>query len=268
MARRKRSAVRSLGARLGRSGGALISREVGVLTHAIAFNFLLCLFPLLVVLYAVASELPSGRRAQALLVVALAEYIPFAEAEMTRALQGLAQMAGRLELLSLLLIVWGSSGIFLPVEMVLNRAWGGRGPRSFVLSKILAFIMTLVGGLVVLISVLIAVSARSWGKEWPLVATWSVKGSAFVLTLVLFFLVYRLVPGGPVSGTVALRAALWGGCAWEVAKYLFVAQLGRMNLKAFYGPAALAAALLLWAYVSSLALVFGALMTPNNEADG
>ncbi len=41
-----------------------------------------------------------------------------------------------------------------------------------------------------------------------------------------------------------------------------------MNLKAFYGPAALAAALLLWAYVSSLALVFGALMTPNDEADG
>ncbi len=127
--------MRSLGARLGRSGGALISREVGVLTHAIAFNFLLCLFPLLIVLYAVASELPSGRRAQALLVVALAEYIPFAEAEMTRALQGLAQMAGRLELLSLLLIVWGSSGIFLPVEMVLNRAWGGRAPRSFVLEQ-------------------------------------------------------------------------------------------------------------------------------------
>jgi len=268
MARRKRSSAKSLVSRLSRAGVTLISRDVGVLTHAIAFNFLLCLFPLLVVLLAVASELPAGRRAETLVVAALAEYIPFAEAEMTRALRGLAQMAGRMEALSLLLSVWGSSGIFLPVEMVLNRAWGGRAPRSFVLSKLLAFIMTLVGGLIVLLSVLITMSTRSWGKEWPLVAAWSVKGSALVLTLVLFFLVYRLVPGGPVKSTVALRAALWGGCAWEVAKYAFVAQLGRMNLKAFYGPAALAAALLLWAYISSLALVFGALMAPNGDRDG
>jgi uncharacterized BrkB/YihY/UPF0761 family membrane protein len=35
-----------------------------------------------------------------------------------------------------------------------------------------------------------------------------------------------------------------------------------MNLQAFYGPLALSVALVLWAYVSSLALVFGALMTP------
>jgi uncharacterized BrkB/YihY/UPF0761 family membrane protein len=128
--------------------------------------------------------------------------------------------------------------------------------------------MTLVGGLVVLLSVLITASARSWGRESPLVAAWSVKASAFVLTLSLFFLVYRLVPGGPVSTAVALRAALWGGCTWEIAKYAFVFQLGRMNLKGFYGPAALAAALLLWAYVSSLTLVFGALMAPNERSPG
>lgn len=259
---------RSLFQRVWRASGMLISRDVGFLTHAIAFNFLLCLFPLTVVLLAVASQLEPGRRAPALLVAALAQYMPFAESELTRALQGLARMAGRLEALSLLLIVWGSSGIFLPVEMVLNRAWGGREPRSFVWSKILAFVMTVVGGMVVLLSVLITMTARSWGKEWPLVAAWSVKASAFLLTLLLFFLVYRLVPGGPVRSAVALRAALWGGCAWEAAKYLFVAQLGRMDLKAFYGPAAMAVALLLWAYVSSLALVFGALMAPQEEARG
>jgi membrane protein/epoxyqueuosine reductase len=244
----------------------LISREVGVLTHAIAFNFLLCLFPLLIVLLAVASELPEGRRAHTLVIAALTQYIPFAEVELTRTLQGFAGMARKLELVSILLIIWGSSGIFLPVEMVLNRVWGGRAPRTFVVSKLLAFGMTIVGGLVVFLSLFITVSARSFGKEWPLVAAWAVKASAFVLILALFFLVYRLVPGGPVRAGVALRAALWGGCAWELAKHGFVLQLARMNLKAFYGPLALAAALLLWAYVSSLALVFGALMAPNEDA--
>jgi len=65
-----------------------------------------------------------------------------------------------------------------------------------------------------------------------------------------------------VRSGVALKAALWAGFAWEAAKYGFVIQLGRMNLEAFYGPLAFAVSLVLWAYVSSLAVVFGALMSP------
>ena len=35
-----------------------------------------------------------------------------------------------------------------------------------------------------------------------------------------------------------------------------------MNLQAFYGPLTFSVSLILWAYVSSLVLVFGALMVP------
>ena len=81
--------------------------------------------------------------------------------------------------------------------------------------------------------------------------------------MLLFFLIYRLIPDAPVGSRVALKAALWAGVAWEGAKYVFVIQLGRMNLQAFYGPLAFAVSLVLWAYVSSLVLVFGALMSPE-----
>ena len=40
----------------------MLSREVVVLTNAIAFNALLCLFPLLLVLIAAAQRLAPGRR--------------------------------------------------------------------------------------------------------------------------------------------------------------------------------------------------------------
>jgi membrane protein len=53
---------------------------------------------------------------------------------------------------------------------------------------------------------------------------------------------------------------------WEGAKYVFVIQLQRMNLEAFYGPLALSVSLILWAYISSQVLVFGALMTPVGPA--
>ena len=83
------------------------------------------------------------------------------------------------------------------------------------------------------------------------------------MTYVLFFIIYRFVPAAPVGTAVAGRAALWGGTGWEIAKYLFLIQLARMNLQAFYGPLAFSVSLVLWAYVSSLALVFGALMSPT-----
>jgi uncharacterized BrkB/YihY/UPF0761 family membrane protein len=86
--------------------------------------------------------------------------------------------------------------------------------------------------------------------------------------VLLFFLIYRLVPDAPVSSRVALRAALWAGVSWEAAKYVFLVQLDRMNLQAFYGPLAFAVSLVLWAYVSSLILVFGALMSPAGAPSG
>jgi membrane protein len=249
-------------ARLSAAAGTLISRDIAVLTNAIAFNFLLCLFPLLLVVAAASQQLPGSRRAGTALLLLLDELIPFGHEAMALSLRNLTRMAKGLEIVSLALIVWGSSGIFMPVEMALNRAWGGRPHRDFWRSRGLAVLMTLAGGLLALGSVALTVAARSYGRELPALARYGAKASALLMTYVLFFIIYRFVPAAPVGTAVAGRAALWGGAGWEIAKYLFLIQLARMNLEAFYGPLAFSVSLVLWAYVSSLALVFGALMVP------
>jgi uncharacterized BrkB/YihY/UPF0761 family membrane protein len=70
-----------------------------------------------------------------------------------------------------------------------------------------------------------------------------------------------------VGTRVAMRGALWAGLSWEAAKHVFVINLARTNLSLFYGPLAYAVALVLWAYVSSLVLVFGALMSELPAAE-
>jgi len=255
----------SLWARLKRAAGLLLSREIAVLTNAIAFNFLLCLFPLVTVMVAVSQQYGSGRRVLAALELVLNELIPFGHEAVAASLRNLTKAARGLELLSLVLIVWGSSGIFMPMEMALNRAWGGRLHRDFWKSRLLAFVMTVAGGALALFSVGLTVAARAYGKEWPFLAGSAAKLSALLLTTLLFFLIYRFVPEAPISSGRAAKAAAWAGGAWELVKYGFIVKLGQMNLQAFYGPLAFAAALLLWAYISSLALVFGALMTPLDE---
>jgi membrane protein/epoxyqueuosine reductase len=162
--------------------------------------------------------------------------------------------------------VWGSSGIFVPVEMALNRAWGGRAQRSFWKSRSLAFLMTVAGGLLALTSVALTIAARGYAQSWPTLARYGAKAIAFLLTYVLFFLIYRVIPTAPVRTRVALKAALWAATVWEAIKYVFVIRLGQMPLEAYYGPLAMAVSLVLWAYVSSLVLVFGALMEPVGPA--
>ena len=250
--------------RLRHTAGTLLSRDIAVLTNAIAFNFLLCLFPLVVVVASISQQFPEGRggRAGSALLLLLQELIPFGRDAMAESLKNLTKIAKGIEALSLVLIVWGSSGIFMPVEMALNRAWGGRPHRDFWRSRGLAFLMTMAGGLLALGSIALTIAARSLSREMPVLARYGAKASAFLLTYVLFFLIYRIIPDAPIRSRVALRAALWSAAAWEGVKYLFVIKLGQMNLQAFYGPLALSVSLILWAYVSSLVLVFGALMTP------
>jgi YihY family inner membrane protein len=254
--------ARGLPSRLASAVMTLLSRDVALVTNAIAFNFLLCLFPLLLVLVAVAHQIGDGRQAGAALVVLMDEIVPFDHQALATSIRSLGRIARTLEVFSVVLIVWGSSGIFVPVEMALNRVWGGQ-PRSFLRSRVLAFLMTIAGSTLAFASIALTSLARSYGQQWPALTSYGAKAIAFALTIIVFLLIYRVIPDPPVGGGVAVRAALWAGATWEAAKYLFVINLGRANLPAVYGPLAFAVSLVLWAYVSSLVLVFGALMSPR-----
>jgi len=245
----------------------LLSRDTAVLTNAIAFNFLLCLFPLLLVLASAAGHY-GGIRGEKALVSILGELIPFNQQAFVDSVRGFSRMARGLAVLSLALIVWGSSGIFIPVEMVLNRVWGGRPNRNFWVSRGIAFLMTVSGGVLALASIALTVWVRGYGRQWPALASYGAKVAAFLLTYALFLLIYRIIPEVSVETRVAAKAALWAAFVWEGLKYGFVVKLGQMNLQAFYGPLTFAVSLVLWAYVSSLALVLGALMSPVRASRG
>jgi YihY family inner membrane protein len=156
----------------------------------------------------------------------------------------------------------------MPVELALDRVWGGGPPRSFWKSRLLAFALTVAGGALALLSVALTLAVRGFGRGWPRVAGSAAKAAALLLSWTLFLLVYRLVPQARVDLRVAARAALWAAVLWEVSKYAFVWNLGRMQLATFYGPLAFAVSLVLWAYVSSVVLVFGAAMAPGAPSRG
>ena len=187
----------NVASRLWRVGGELLARDTMVLTNAIAFNFLLCLFPLLLVLVAVSQQLP-GRRVSTALLLVLNELIPFEREAMAFSLQGLRKVARGLEVMSVILIIWGSSGIFMPVELALSRVWGGQA-RGFWRSRMLAILMTVAGGLLAF--------ARALGEFGAVVI---VSGNIIGKTLTAPVLITQLINGGKPEDAAAVATLLFG----------------------------------------------------------
>jgi len=161
--RRSRPAGPGLRERLKRTASLLLSREVTVLNNAIAFNFLLCLFPLLLVLVAGAQRLSPGSGGANALRQLLGELIPIGGDTFATSLRQMTRVAPGFQLFSLALIVWGSSGIFIPVERVLNHVWGARAERSFWKSRLLAFLLTASCAALALLSLSLTLYGRSLG---------------------------------------------------------------------------------------------------------
>jgi len=82
--------------------------------------------------------------------------------------------------------------------------------------------------------------------------------STAIAGILLFFSIYWLLPNRKLPARPVLRVAVVTGLLWVGAKYLFVALLPRLDLRALYGPFSVSVGLLLWAYVSGLLLFAGA----------
>jgi membrane protein len=84
---------------------------------------------------------------------------------------------------------------------------------------------------------------------------------SFLVTVVLFVMVYRFMPRAAVTVRDALPGALLAGVLWEVAKYVFAWSLSYFHYDQIYGSVGAVVAVLTWSYVSSLILLFGAQLT-------
>ena len=127
----KPRAPRGVLARAWTAVGVLLSRDVVVVTNAIAFNFLLCLFPLLLVLVAAAQQLGDRRRISPALLSVINELIPFEPQTLATSLRSLGRMAKTFEVFSLVVVVWGSSGTTHVTAVSDCRRNNGRSPHDW-----------------------------------------------------------------------------------------------------------------------------------------
>jgi membrane protein len=243
--------------------------DAPLLAAAIAFYAMLSLSPLLVVGVAVTALVVEPDVASQYLVnvvgqVANAETARFAQ-EVLRNTQRPASTFSAAGI-SLLLMLFGAARLFRQLKAAVNIVWATRsraqGLRATIREHLLAVLMVLLvaTALVVWLGVDVVLSALSawWTPVSTLLWRWLNFGAGWVLLTLLFAAAYRLLPDERVRWRDVWAGAAIGAFLFTLCKLLVGIYLGLTGMQSAYGAASAAVVLLLWAYFSTQAFLFGA----------
>jgi membrane protein/epoxyqueuosine reductase len=201
----------------------------------------------------------------------LRQYLPSNQTFIVETLRGLATGFGRVQLISLIVLLWSIANVFIPLEMALNRAWNIPESRGFWKSQRLAMAMVGISGTLCFLFIAGAAATQGTLIRWLGATEWltaqsiirfiAIKVWMVPLTLVMFFVVYYIVPNVKLSVREVVPAAVFTGLLWEVSNYIFMLIIPFLGLSEIYGAFVVTVTLMTWAYVSGIILVLGATMT-------
>jgi membrane protein len=172
------------------------------------------------------------------------------------------------QVFSLVMILVACTGIFLPLEVALNQAWGVTKSRNYLANQVVAFGLAILMVVLALAGILLS----AWERELltfvffhhtenfifeGISYLWLALSSG-VASILFFFSIYWLLPNRKVPPRYVMRTSIVTGIVWLFTKYIFVALLPHMHLEDLYGPFQVSVGLLFWAYVSGLILFAGA----------
>jgi membrane protein len=245
----------------------LLDSEVHTFAFSVAANAILSFIPFIVLLYTIARSIFHSQQMTDVIGDFIKYLLPYRQDWVAAHLATVAPHQGA-RIVSLLVILVSCTGIFLPLEVALNRSWGVAKSRNYLMNQLIALGLALWMVVLGMISILLNAGERSiltfvffnhvdnigfrlLSESWLAIST-SIAGILF------FFSIYWLLPNRKLPARPVLRVSIVTGLLWVGAKYLFVALLPRLNLPGLYGPFSISVSLLLWAYVSGLLLFAGA----------
>jgi membrane protein len=250
--------------------------ENDLFTSAAAMSYfgLMALFPALLLMLAISNQIAAGSQ----MLSHAMEVYPGSVKFLRETIGSFSSLGAGMVVTCFVLVLWAGSWVFSVIERAVNRIWGATS-RSFWHGRALTIGMIGIVGLllessVLLTSILVALREMAGRlsprqlERYPLMmsvgsAFWQIVFTlvSFLVTVVLFVLVYRFMPRAAVTVRDALPGALLAGILWEAAKYGFAWSLNYFHYDQIYGSVGAVVAVLTWSYVSSLILLFGAQLT-------
>jgi membrane protein len=255
----------------------LTRTEVHTFALSVAANAILSFFPFVMLLMMLIRRVFHSQVMFDVVVELLKDSLPAGQDFVIRNLTAMVNARHRVQILSLVILLITSSGVFLPLEVALNRIWRLPSNRSYVGNQLISLGLAFACGVLALLSIamtagnvaLMQILLRGHATGLvQLVGFVIMKVCAIAASIAIFFLIYWLLPNGKVAARAVLPAAIVMGLLSEGLKYAYILALPWLNFQEVYGPFALSVTLMFWAFLSGLLLLAGANLSAEQQRSG
>jgi membrane protein len=254
----------------------LMRTDVHTFAFSVAANAILSFFPFVVLMMTLIRRVFHSRLMADLVVELLRDYLPAGQDFVIRNLNAMVNSRQRVQVVSLIILLVTSSGVFLPLEVALNRIWRFENNRSYLGNQLISLGLAFACGLLALLSIALTAGPvafmqfllRGYGSGFiRLVGFLVMKIFAIAASIAIFFLIYWLLPNGKVPERAVLPAAIIMGLLSEALKYAYILALPWLNFQEVYGPFALSVSLMFWAFLTGLLLLAGANLSAEEHLE-
>ena len=245
----------------------LLRTDVHTFAFSVAANSILSFFPFVVLLMTLIRRVFHSRVMYDVVVELLRDYLPAGQEFVIRNLNAMVNSRHSVQIVSLIILLVTSSGVFMPLEVALNRIWRFPNNRSYFGNQLVSLGLAFGCGVLALLSIamtagnvaLLEFLLRGHGTGFiRLVGFLVMKLFAIAASVAIFFLIYWVLPNGKVPARAVLPTAVIMGLLSEALKYGYILALPWLNFAEVYGPFALSVTMMFWAFLSGLLLLAGA----------
>jgi uncharacterized BrkB/YihY/UPF0761 family membrane protein len=249
--------------------------EAHVYALAISASVLLAFFPFITVMVSLCRDVFHWQAAEQALYLGIGDIFGGEQREYMERNLVIPWMIPKLHLTSMFLLLFTANGIFEPLEVALNRAWGVSKNRSYIKNQAISLALIFLCGGLVLVSLILTALNSQWliqSTGWTgQIAVWFellfFKIAALPISILALFLVYWLLPNRKVDPRRVIPVAIVVGLTLEAMKYLnrLFAPMLVEKLHREYQFFEHSVAILLMSFVGALIVLAGAHWTANHE---
>jgi YihY family inner membrane protein len=246
----------------------LTQTDVHTYAFSVAANVILSLFPFIVLLLTISRVVFHSPAMVAVVSQLMYSYLPVGQDFVMRNMALLVHPHKGVQVFSVVMLLISSTGVFLPLEVALNNVWRAPTNRSYLHNQMVSLGLAFAVGLLAMFSVAVSAAQKSvlgflfFGHTDNLAYNLLSRGFLSVLatgcSVMLFFLVYWILPNRKIPALAVLPTAIVTGLLWEGAKHLYILVLPHLDFQNVYGPFQISVGLMIWAFLSGLMLLAGA----------
>jgi len=251
----------------------VLQTETHAFCLALACAALLGFFPASVAFLTLLKYVLHWDAAYNVLIETLKIYFPTNQAFVIRNMEAFAQgyWRTRIQLLSLLWVLLGSAGVFVPLETGLNRLWRVREDRPYWKNQLVGFTLTVACSALALFFVAISTGLHAMIVYLPFdfVRTATrftvIRTTITCLFVVTIFALYKFLPNKKIESVQVVPAAIIAGVMAEVVRVIFSQILPFLRLTATQGPFSISVSFLLLVYFETFVVLGGAFLASSAE---